>query len=154
MSYIWGVRDTFLYPPAAALRPGRHSAAVFDKDRNPLYSYSTLRSGYLSGLVSIFYGLGYLDKRYKVWYTAKLSAGGTLRGIVMSFSKMGGDLKKDHNTYNPSIRYIRFEVWGYEVWDRNGLDRNKILWFGMSDLCRYTRGAFLDIFIRLFKHLF
>ena len=54
----------------------------------------------------------------------------------MSFSKMGGDLKKDHNPYNPSIRYIRFEVWGYEVWDRNGF-----LGLAMSDLCRYTRGA-------------
>jgi len=53
-----------------------------------------LRSGYLSGLISIFYGLGYLDKRYKVWYTAKLSEGGTLRGIVMSFSKMRREFKE------------------------------------------------------------
>jgi hypothetical protein len=47
----------------------------------------------------------------------------------MSFSKMGGDLKRDHNTYNPSIRDTRFEVWGYKVWDRNGFLR-----FGMSIL--------------------
>jgi len=31
---------------------------VFDKDRNTLYTYSTLRSGYLSGLVSIFLWFG------------------------------------------------------------------------------------------------
>ena len=42
---------------------------------------------------------------------------------------MGGEFKEDRNTYNPSIRYIRFEVWGYEVWDRNGFLR-----FGMSRL--------------------
>lgn len=97
-----------------------------------------LGSGYLSGQVPIFYGLRVLDKRYKVWYTAKLSAGGTLRGIVMSFSKMGGDLKKDRNTYNPIIRYIRFEVWGYEVWDRNGF-----LGLGCLDclVCQYLPGG-------------
>ena len=39
---------------------------------------------------------------------------------------MGGEFKEDRNPYNPSIRDTRFEVWGYEVWDRNGLDRNKI----------------------------
>jgi hypothetical protein len=96
-----------------------------------------LGSGYLSGQVPIFYGLGVLDKRYKVWYTAKLSEGGTMRGIVMSFSKMGGEFKEDRNPYirNHSIRDIL--VWGYEVWDRNGF-----LGLGMSDLCRYTRGAF------------
>lgn len=59
-----------------------------------------------------------------------------MRGIVMSFSKMGGEFKEDRNPYirNHSIRDIL--VWGYEVWDRNGF-----LGLGMSDLCRYTRGV-------------
>jgi hypothetical protein len=73
-----------------------------------------------------------------------------MRGIVMSFSKMGGDLKKDRNPYirNHSIRDIL--VWGYEVWDRNGF-----LGLGMSDLCRYTRGfipKYLVFFLMQRKH--
>ena len=102
-----GYQGYFFIPAPAGPPP---AAGYLTKIVMSCILISTLRSGYLSGLVSIFYGLGVLDKRYKVWYTAKLSAGGTLRGIVMSFSKMGGDLKRDHNTYNPSIRYIRFEV--------------------------------------------
>lgn len=79
----------------------------------------------------------YLTKDTRFGILQNFLEGETLRGIVMSFSKMGGEFKEDRNPYirNHSIRDIL--VWGYEVWDRNGF-----LGLGMSDLCRYIRGAF------------
>ena len=72
MSFIEGIRDTFLYPAPAGPPP---AAGYLTKIVMSCILISTLRSGYLSGLVSIFYGLGVLDKRYKVWYTANFLAG-------------------------------------------------------------------------------
>ena len=69
-----------------------------------------LGSGYLSGQVPIFYGLGVLDKRYKVWYTAKLSAGATVWSFVMS--KTGGEFKRDHNTPIGITRHKVFQIQG------------------------------------------